>query len=177
MNENCKCNCCGNEIINPIEVKYFDKEIDKLEITEVGDWVDLRVRDVVKQKDKKSIYDSKTDSFSYQPFTFFKIYLNVAIKLPEGHEALVSPRGSMFKHTGLIQTNSPGVVDNTYCGNDDEWFIPCFSLTPGTIKKNQRICQFKIFPTMKSTINNLSFKEVDNLGHKSRGGHGSTGKY
>lgn len=180
MNENCKCDCSGNTVINPIEIKYFDKSINKLEILEVGDWIDLRVRDIVRQKDKTSIYDPKNDTFSYLAFTFFKVYLNVAMKLPEGYEALVSPRGSMFKETGLIQTNSPGVVDNTYCGDKDEWFIPCFSLTNGTIGKGkgQRICQFRLFPTMKSMMNNnISFREVNTLGYKSRGGHGSTGKY
>lgn len=43
----------------------------------------------------------------------------VSMKLPDGYEAIVAPRSSTFKRYGILQTNGIGVIDNSYCGNDD----------------------------------------------------------
>lgn len=94
------------------------------------------------------------------------------MQLPEGYEALVIPRSSTFKKYGIIQANSVGLIDETYCGNNDEWHFPAYATIDVFIPKNTRICQFRIQKHQPV----LYFKEVDNLGNKDRSGFGSTGE-
>lgn len=109
--------------------------------------------------------------FPYEQGDYLKINLGVSMKLPEGYEAYIVPRGSTFKNHGLIQPNSPGVVDESYNGNDDIWFMPAYALEDGFIIKGDRICQFRIQKKMKP----VEFKTVKELSKKNRGAHGSTG--
>lgn len=179
MSESCGENCsCGSGINlkRIIETKYFDNSMPRIEKIDVGDWIDLRVRNIIEVESERSVFNYNIKRFKYQSNTFMKVYLGIGMKLPNGFEAHIAPRGSMFKHTGLIQTNSPGVVDNSYCGDHDEWFIPCFSLKSGEVELHQRICQFRLFPTMNNFLPNLFFDVVNHLEYSSRGGHGSTGK-
>lgn len=105
--------------------------------------------------------------------------------LPKGFEAHVVPRSSTFKNFKIVQSNSLGIIDNTYSGNDDEWKFPAISLERTVIKKGDRICQFRIQLSQKATIwqkikwlftSKIKFEWVDNLDSYSRGGFGSTGK-
>lgn len=138
-----------------IKIKYFDQEIDKIKKLEVGDWIDLRAAKTV---------ELKKDEFTLIP-------LGVGMKLPEGYEANVVPRSSTFKNFGIIQTNHFGVIDESYGGDQDQWFFPAYALRDTTIQKNDRICQFRINKKMPE----VEFEEVDHLDEVSRGGHGSTG--
>ena len=54
---------------------------------------------------------------------FKLIPLGIAMKLPKGYEAHVVPRSSTFKNFGILQTNSMGIIDETYCGDNDQWFF------------------------------------------------------
>jgi dUTP pyrophosphatase len=139
-----------------LKIKYFNKELPKLTKIEKGDWIDLRAAKTVQLK---------KDEFALIP-------LGVAIELPEGFEAHIVARSSTFKHFGIIQTNSMGVVDESYKGNEDQWFFPAFALRDTEIHAGDRICQFRIMEKMPSIV----FKEVEELVHQNRGGHGSTGK-
>ena len=94
------------------------------------------------------------------------------VKLPEGYEAHVVPRSSTFKNYGIIQTNSCGIIDGTYCGDDDMWRMPVYAVRDTVIHVNDRICQFRIFENQPK----ITFDEVESLGNKNRGGFGSTGK-
>ena len=94
------------------------------------------------------------------------------MKLPEGYEAHVVPRSSTFKNFGIIQTNHMGVIDNSYSGNNDQWMFPAYALRNTIIKKNERICQFRVVECQPK----ISFEEVEQLDDISRGGIGSTGK-
>src|SRR5665647_2744688 len=96
-----------------IRIKYFNKDIDKIEKIEQGDWIDLRAAETVNLKAGE----------------FKLISLGVAMELPEGYEAYIVPRGSTFKNFGVIQTNHHGVVDESYNGNNDQWFFPCLLYT------------------------------------------------
>ena len=83
------------------------------------------------------------------------------------------PRSSTFKKFGIIQANSLGLVDESYCGNNDEWQMPVYCLVDNVnIPKNERIGQFMIVPKMP----NIVFEQVDDLGYEDRGGFGSTGR-
>lgn len=120
-----------------------------------GDWIDLFTAEDTELK----------------AFDFKLIPLGVAMKLPEGYEANVVPRSSTYKKWNVIQANSFGVIDNAYCGNDDQWMFPAIALKDTFIPKHTRICQFKI---MKNQAN-VQFNLVHELEDKNRGGFGSTG--
>lgn len=138
-----------------IKVKYFNGDSTRLIKTKVGDWIDLRAAETI---------DLKKGEFKLIP-------LGVAIELPEGYEAHISPRGSTFKNFGVIQTNSTGIVDSSYKGDTDQWFMPVYAMRDTKIEFDDRICQFRIMEVMPS----VELLEVDRLDNSDRGGHGSTG--
>ncbi|MBE7722319.1 dUTP diphosphatase [Lacrimispora indolis] len=140
-----------------IRIKYFTDKIERLRYIEgKSDWIDLRAAEEV---------EMKAGDFKLIP-------LGIAMELPAGFEAHVVPRSSTFKNYGVIQTNSMGVIDETYCGDNDQWFFPAYALRDTVIHINDRICQFRIMEHQPA----LCFEEVKTLGHEDRGGHGSTGK-
>lgn len=138
-----------------IKVKYFDKEIDKIKKINIGDWTDLRAAETVELKAGE----------------FKLIKLGVGMKLPAGYEAYVVPRSSTFKNFGILQTNSMGIIDNSYSGNNDQWMFPALAMRDTVINKNDRICQFRIMPSQAA----ITFEEVELLDDSDRGGFGSTG--
>ena len=93
------------------------------------------------------------------------------MQLPEGYEARTAPRSSTFKRWGLLQANSVGVIDNSYCGTNDEWKLPVYATRDTVIEKGDRICQFRIFAVQPP----VTFEECDTLSDTDRGGFGSTG--
>lgn len=137
-----------------IKVKYHS-DITPLTKTERGDWIDLRTAETVEMKAGE----------------FKLILLGVAMKLPEGYEAVIVPRSSTFKTWGVIQTNHFGVIDNSYSGTDDIWKFPAYATRDCTIEKDSRICQFRI----QERMGNIEFDTVDRLDSKNRGGFGSSG--
>ena len=140
-----------------IKIKYFTDKIEKLAyIGGKSDWVDLRsAEDVTLKKGE-----------------FKLIPLGIAMELPKGYEAHVVPRSSTYKNFGVIQTNHMGVIDETYCGDNDKWFMPVLAMRDTRIHVNDRICQFRIMEHQPELV----FEETEILGHADRGGHGSTGK-
>lgn len=140
-----------------IRIKYFTDKIDKLTyIDGKSDWIDLRAAEDI---------DMKKGEFKLIP-------LGVAMELPRGYEAHVVPRSSTFKNFGIIQTNHQGVIDCSYCGDNDQWFMPAYALRDTQIHVNDRICQFRIVENQPK----ITFDEVEHLEHEDRGGIGSTGK-
>ena len=138
-----------------IKVKYHT-DILPLEMNEKGDWVDLRASQDMKLWEGCS----------------YLIPLGISVELPEGYEAHIAPRSSTFKNWGIIQTNSVGVIDNSYCGDNDIWMMPVYATRFAEIKKNDRICQFRIVEKQP----HLEFETVDHLGNEDRGGFGITGR-
>lgn len=140
-----------------IKIKYFSDKISKLEyIDGKSDWIDLRAAEEVELKAGE----------------FKLIKLGVGMKLPDGYEAHVCPRSSTYKNFGILQANSMGIIDGSYCGDEDEWRFPALAMRDTKICVNDRICQFRIMKN-QPTIN---FEEVAKLSDTSRGGFGSTGK-
>ena len=138
-----------------IKVKYHDATLAKIEKRDMGDWIDLRAAENVTLKAGE----------------YGLISLGVSMELPEGYEAHIVPRSSTFKTWSIIQTDHMAVIDNSYSGDDDVWLFPALALRDTEIKKNDRICQFRIVKKQPP----LEFVEVDKLGDRSRGGFGSTG--
>ena len=137
-----------------IQVRYLPKA-NHIEQTEIGSWIDLYTYEEVTIKQGEQKY----------------INLGIAMKLPDGYEAILAPRSSTFKNWGILQTNSIGVIDSTYCGNNDIWMFPAHATKTITIPAGTRICQFRI-QKEQPTIN---FETVDSLNTVDRGGLGSTG--
>ena len=159
-----------------VEVKYFDNNLPKLEVTEKGDCIDLRVSKVYRMKSHSGLpmKDKEEVEFPYHyhndDVLFFK--LGVGMKLPKGYKANVYPRSSTFKNYGFILTNSVGIIDNSYCGNTDEWCAMMYCTREGVINYGDRILQFEPVPVH---THNFSYEEVEELKEESRGGYGSTG--
>ena len=140
-----------------IRIKYFTDKIEKLTyIDGKSDWIDLRAAEDVSLKKGE----------------FALIPLGIAMELPQGYEAHVVPRSSTFKNFGVIQTNHMGVIDESYCGDNDQWFMPVYAMRDTHISCNDRICQFRIVENQPKIV----FDEVETLEGKDRGGFGSTGK-
>ena len=139
-----------------IDIVYHNPNMPKLEKVDNGDWIDLRA----------------SVGGAFKKGDFALIDLGVSMRLPEGYEAHIAPRSSTFKHWGIIQCNSVGVVDNSFSGTNDVWKMPCFFTRDTVIEPNDRICQFRIIKKMET----VSFTEVTELNSTDRGGFGSSGK-
>ena len=160
---NCKCN---EPKIKTIQIKYFDtwfdntkegsKPLEKICKIDKGDWIDLRASETI---------EMKQGEFKFIP-------LGVGMILPEGYEAHMTPRSSTYKNFGIIQTNHCGIIDESYCGDEDQWRFPAYALRDTVIHKNDRICQFRIIEKQPE----INFEEVAHLKAINRGGFGSTGK-
>ena len=136
-----------------VHIKYWPG-MPLLEQWDKGDWIDLSTREDITLKAGESTI----------------AHLGVAMKLPEGYEALLAPRSSTFKRWGILQTNSIGVIDNSYSGNNDEYGMPIYATQDVVIPKLTRLCQFRIIENQPK----LDFIISTDLG-ESRGGFGSTG--
>lgn len=140
-----------------IKIKYFMDKIDKLAyIDGKSDWIDLRASEEVTLKQGE----------------FALVPLGVAMELPKGYEAHIVPRSSTYKNFGVIQANHCGVVDGSYCGDNDMWRMPVIAMRDTQIHVNDRICQFRIMKNQPEIL----FEEVEHLEGKDRGGFGTTGK-
>ena len=139
-----------------IEIRYLTDRIERLRyIDGKSDWIDLRAaEDVVLHAGE-----------------FRLIPLGVAMRLPEGYEAYVVARSSLFRNYGIIQANTFGIVDESYCGDGDEWFFPAYATRDTIVHVNDRICQFRIMKHQPA----VEFTEVEHLSETDRGGFGSTG--
>ena len=155
-----------------LKVKYINKNC-KIEIH--GDWIDL----------KSSITHEFTKNLELK-----MIPLGVCIELPKYFEAIAAPRSSTYKTFRLLQTNSPGVIDYKYKGDEDQWHFPCIHMRKRsdeniTLHEGDRICQFRIQPSQFAPwwvklrwlfTSKFKIKEVELLGNINRGGLGSTNK-
>ena len=138
-----------------IKIKYV-RDILPIEIIDAGDWIDLRCGKDVRLKRHE----------------YVQIPLGVAMELPDGYEAHVIPRSSTFRKYGVLLANSYGLIDGSYCGDNDEWTFPAYAMEETRIPKNERICQFRIVPVQPK----VKFEKVETLGNPDRGGLGSTGR-
>lgn len=165
-----------------IKVKRINKELPLPCVIKKGDWIDLRAAETIeltaphanslKEKARKVEFDTKL------------IKLGIAMQLPDGFEAMVLPRSSIFKNFGIMLVNSEGVIDQEYRGDTDEWRFGAIALKDTVINKGDRICQFRIQLSQKATFwqklkwlfsSGIEIVEVDSLEGEGRGGIGTTG--
>lgn len=139
-----------------ILVKYHSEKAKPIKQAHLGEWFDLRA----------------AESYDFKAGNKYMINLGVSIAVPPGYEAILAPRSSTFKNYGIFQTNSIGVIDNSYSGDDDIWMMPVFATRDAHIEAGDRVAQFRIQRNQGSP----RVKEVRYLGKTNRGGFGSTGK-
>lgn len=139
-----------------LKIKYISKEINKIEKISIGDWIDLRSAEDIKLKAGETAV----------------IKLGVAMELPEGYEALIVSRSSTPKNFGVMQTNSVGVIDNSYRG---EWRFSMYAIRDTEIHVNDRVCQFRILKNQPK-FNIVEVDELESNTERSCNGFGSTGK-
>lgn len=173
-----------------IYIKRFKDETGEPLVTfpkviKKGDWVDLSsAQDIVLNapqagtlKGQEAKHRDVVSEVTYIP-------LGVAMKLPDGFEAIIASRSSAAKKMGIMPANGIGIVDNSYQGNDDQWMFPAVSLKKTSIAKNTRICQFRIQLSQKATLwqrikwlfaSGIELVEVEALDSENREGLGSTG--
>lgn len=173
-----------------IKVKRINKNIPLPEVIDKGDWIDLRAAETVtlnapqanilKRHKVKGVEERHRDV----EFDSKLIRLGVAMQLPKGFEAVALSRSSTYKNFGVILGNSEGVIDQPYCGDNDEWRFNAIAFRDTTINEGDRICQFRIQLSQKATMwqkikwllsSGIEIVEVDELGNPDREGIGITG--
>lgn len=175
-----------------MKLKIKIKSPYEIKITSKGDWFDLQYNgeDITFDgfDSTKTEYIDNEGKKRYRKKVFPKVQLldlGVAMQLPKGFEAIMSPRSSTPKHYGILCANSIGVIDNSYNGDGDIWKFPAFIYGNKSIKHGDRICQFRIQLSQKATVlqklkwlftSGIKFQYVDKLENDNRGGIGSTGK-
>lgn len=173
-----------------IKIKKLNPSIELPKIIKKGEWIDLRASEKVvmlapqAQTLKRVTVNGKTSSYRDVEFDTQLIPLGIAMQLPKGYEAVVLPRSGTFKNFGIMMTNSAGIIDSSYCGDDDEWKFGAIAFNDCEVQEGDRICQFRIQLSQKATMwqkikwlfsSKINLVEVDHLGNNSRGGFSSTG--
>lgn len=173
-----------------IKVKRLNKNINLPEVIDKGDFIDLRAAESVTmhapQAGTLKRHKVNGSEFSHRDveFDFKLIPLGVAMELPKGFIAVLTPRSSTFKKYGITQANSIGVIDQTYCGDNDEWKFPAIAYRDTLIPEGDRICQFEIRLSQKATVwqklkwllsSGIKIVEVESLSAPDRNGFGITG--
>lgn len=143
-----------------VKIKYLTEDPIELQDIEQGDWIDIPLQQNL--------------NLLGNPYKL--VPLGIAIQLPKGYEAHVIPRSSTFKNYGMIQTNGMGLIDESYCGDNDQWHWPAYILVNKPqlrfVPKGTRLCQFRIIKKQPK----INLETVEHLSNKDRGGLGSTGK-
>lgn len=173
-----------------IKVKRFkngngEPLVDFPKIIKKGDWVDLHAaKECILQAPQAGTLKGHDVKHRDVVSEVTYIPLGVAMKLPDGYEAIMAPRSSAAKKMGVMCANSIGIIDNSYCGDGDEWMFPAVTLRKTSIAQNTRICQFRIQLSQKATMwqrikwllsSGIELEEVETLGGDDRNGLGSTG--
>lgn len=136
-------------------IRYHrEKYPDLKDIETHGNFIDLRCAEKV---------ELKAGDFKLIPLGF-------SAKIEDGYWAQVVPRSSTFKKWGILMTNSFGVIDTEYCGDNDEWFMPVYATRDTIIEANDRICQFRLVKDIEFDI-----ETIDKLSDNNRGGFGKSG--
>ena len=111
------------------------------------------------------------EDMDIQPRQIALIPGNIIVETPKGYMLLIALRSSTPRKKGLIKPHGIGVIDNDYCGDNDEIKVQVYNNTDGIVKveKGERIAQ-GIFVK----VDRFEWEEAETMG-KSRGGFGSTG--
>jgi dUTP pyrophosphatase len=106
------------------------------------------------------------ETVTFAPHEFRLIETGTVIAVPEGFVLQTQPRSSTFKNYGLIQTNSVGIIDQDYCGDNDTIKFPFLNMRnePVTVEAGTRIGQ-----GMFVKIEKVEFSVVETMNKADRG--------
>lgn len=172
-----------------IKVKLYNGQILPKFINE-GDWVDIYttgeislkgpVANTLKRTRKNHQDVSVRDVEFYPQFTS----LNMAMELPAGYEAHILARSSTFKKYGFVLSNTQGIIDNSFNGNEDIWGAHMIPFRDAVIPAGKAFLQFRIMLSQKASLwqrikwlfssGKIEFVQVEDLKNNNRGGWGST---
>lgn len=163
-----------------IKVKLINENVQLPEISSNGDWIDLRAaKDIdIKAPQAGTQYSKNNEKYRDVMSNTYYIPLGIAIKLPKGYEAIVASRSGTSRKFSITPSNGIGIIDGSYCGNNDEWNYICSPLNNTTIKAGDRICQFRIQLSQHATVlqklkwlftDGVEIVKVDNLDNTDRG--------
>lgn len=156
----------------------------QLPVKNNGNWYDCFVNEIslvrgdkLQKSFNENVFDNVDELSVITPIKYKRgdvliCSLGFAMELGKGYEAHIIPRSSTFAKKGLILTNSVGLIDSSYCGDEDEWVAVFYATRPGSIKVHDRLVQM----TIQKSNPNVDFEEVDSLNNPNRGGYGSTGQ-
>lgn len=151
-----------------MKIKKHYADMPDLIQNEKGDCVDLYVCNI----DEDWYGDDDGREFvRLVPNRVYTIDFGISVKLPDGYSMRLYPRSSVYKKHGLRLTNSVGIIDHAYCGDNDviKGVFTCDS--ESVLYRYDRVAQFELVPIQPK----INFKYVEYLGNPDRGGYGSTG--
>ena len=111
------------------------------------------------------------ESAEIPPQSIVLIPANVIVETPPGYMLMVCLRSSTPRKLGLMMPQGVGIVDNDYCGEEDELKIQVYNFTEAVVnvERGSRIAQ-AIFVR----VTTAEWNEVKQMTATSRGGFGST---
>ncbi|HET7618773.1 MAG TPA: dUTP diphosphatase [Vicinamibacterales bacterium] len=108
---------------------------------------------------------------SIEPGEVALVPTGLVIEVPAGYFLAVFARSSTPLKRGLMVANGVGVIDQDYCGPEDEVKVEVYNFTarPVHLKAGDRIAQGLFIP-----VGQAEWQEVDVIREDSRGGFGAT---
>lgn len=105
------------------------------------------------------------------PHSIVLIPANVIVETPPGYMLMVCLRSSTPRKLGLLIPQGLGIVDNDYCGEEDELQIQVYNFTEEivNVERGSRIAQ-----AVFVRVDTAEWNEVEQMASPSRGGFGST---
>lgn len=122
------------------------------------------------QTERSAGFDIATaEECRLQAGQFNYIATGLIVKAPVNHMLMIVPRSSTYRKYGITMPHSMGVIDEDYCGPEDEIMLQVLATMDRTIPPNTRIAQGIFIP-----ITRVDFDETTAVAELSRGGFGST---
>lgn len=111
------------------------------------------------------------ESAQIAPQSIVLIPANVIVETPIGYMLMICLRSSTPRKLGLMMAQGVGIVDNDYCGEEDELKIQVYNFTDEivNVERGSRIAQ-GVFVR----VDTPEWNEVEQMSNTSRGGFGST---
>lgn len=113
------------------------------------------------------------ESVTIAPWEIKLVSTGLVIATPPGHMLMLAARSSLPLKKGLMVANGVGIIDQDYCGPEDELKIQLLNISklPITVEKGERIAQGMFVKIERAQWEEgLTTKD-------SRGGFGGTGGY
>jgi len=140
-----------------VKIKRIDPTLDLPQYeTDGAVFFDLLVREAVR----------------VEPGGIALLPLNIVVETPPGYFFLLVPRSSTPIKRGLLIPNGIGVIDQDYCGDEDEvkLLVHNFTREVVVVERGARVAQAGFVPVERAV-----WQEVSQMSAPTRGGFGSTG--